>query len=271
MRRLDGRVAVVTGAGSGIGRATSELLARKGCHLALVDLSEEGMRETAARVRAAGRKVSLHPADVADKERMRSLPDEVLREHGHVHILVNNAGVALDSTIEDHDLEDFEWIVGINFWGVVYGCKFFLPHLRREDEAHLVNLSSMFGFMGLPTQGAYCATKFAVRALSEALCSELAGSSVNVTLVHPGVINTNIVQSGRFSDEGARQRADDLLKKWNRSPEAAAVKIVRAIERNKFRVLIGREAYLLDWVKRLAPVLTHRVLAWRQRRELRAQ
>ncbi len=270
MRRLEGRVAVVTGAASGIGQATSELLAQKGCHLALVDLNEDGLQETAERVRAAGRKVSLHVADVADKARMQALPEEVIREHGHVHVLINNAGVALDSTIEDHDLEDFEWIVGINFWGVVYGCKFFLPYLRREEEGHIVNLSSMFGFMGLPTQGAYCATKFAVRALSETLWSELADSAIHVTSVHPGVINTNIVRGGRFSDGEAKRRAEELLERWNRSPASAAAKIVRGIEKNKLRVLIGREAYLFDWVKRLSPVWTHRLLAWRHRRELSA-
>ncbi len=269
MRRLEGRVAVVTGAASGIGRATSALLARKGCHLALVDLNEDGLAETAALVRAADRKVSIHLADVADKERMRALPEEVIREHGHVHLLMNNAGVALASTIEEHDLDDLEWIVGINFWGVVYGCKFFLPYLRREEEGHIVNLSSMFAFMGLPTQGAYCATKFAVRALSETLWSELADSAIHVTSVHPGVIKTNLVEAGRFRDAESRQSAAELMESWNRTPEQAAAKIVRAIEKNKLRVLIGREAYFFDWIKRLSPVLTHRMLAWRYRRQQR--
>jgi NAD(P)-dependent dehydrogenase (short-subunit alcohol dehydrogenase family) len=146
-------------------------------------------------VRAFGRKASVHVADVASRARMAELPEEVLREHGRVSLLVNNAGVSVGGTFEEQSLEDLDWIVGINFWGVVHGCQFFLPHLRRETEAHIVNLSSMFGIVGVPTQSSYCATKFAVRGLSEALWVELRDAGIGVTSVHPGGIRTNIVRT----------------------------------------------------------------------------
>ena len=266
MRRFEGRVAVVTGAASGIGRATSVLLARRGCDLALVDIDESGLEETAKRVRAAGRKVSLHRVDVADRDAMSVLPDQVIGEHGHVHILVNNAGVSVGSTLEEHDLDDFAWLVGINLWGVVYGCKFFLPHLLREDEGHIVNISSMFGFVGFPGQSSYCATKFAVRGLSESLFAELSGTGVGVTSVHPGAIRTNIMAAARAIDEEERARFVEFFERRGMPPERAAERIVRGIERRRLRVIIAREAWLTDWLKRLMPVGTHRLIAWGYRR-----
>jgi short-subunit dehydrogenase len=266
VRRFENRVAVVTGAASGIGRATSELLARRGCDLALVDIDADGTAETAERVRSVGRKVSVHSADVSDRIRMETLPEQVTSEHGHVHVLVNNAGVGVTATLEEHTLEDFEWIFGINFWGAVYGCKFFLPYLLREEEAHIVNLSSMVAFMGLPGQSAYCATKSAVRALSESLYAELSGGPIGVTSVHPGMVHTNVVRSSRFSDDEQKHRIAERVDRFSIPPERAARKIVRAIERRKPRVLIGPDAYLMESLERLAPVLSQRALAWAYRR-----
>jgi short-subunit dehydrogenase len=269
MKHLAGRVAVVTGAASGIGRAVAVELAGRGCALALVDVNEGGLAETADRVRAAGRKVSVHVADVADRARMERLPAEVLAEHGHVHVVVNNAGVAVSGRLVDQSLDDFAWIVGINFWGVVYGCKLFLPQLLREDEGHIVNLSSLFGLLGVPTQVSYNATKYAVRGISEALISELSGTRVGVTSVHPGGIRTNIVRSARAStpkDAEDNRNSVDLFERFAMAPEKAARKIVRAIERNQARVRIGFESYLTDWLKRLAPVTVQRLVGWGRRR-----
>jgi NAD(P)-dependent dehydrogenase (short-subunit alcohol dehydrogenase family) len=266
MRKLEGRVAVVTGAGSGIGRATSELLARRGCTLAAVDVNAEGLRETTERVRSVGTKVSTHVADVSDRERMRALPDEVIRQHGHVHILMNNAGVTVSRSFEDHTLEDLDWIVGANLWGVIYGCKFFLPYLEREEEAHVVNVSSMAGFIGLPAQSSYCATKSAVSGLTESLWAELASTRVGVTCVYPGVFRTKLLRTSRGAEADLTQRLSQGLERFGRSPDHAARKIVRAIERGKRRVIIGPEAHLTVWMKRLFPVLPHTVLAWGYRR-----
>ncbi len=266
MRTLKDRVALVTGAASGIGRATSVLLAKKGCDLALADVDEKGLAETAKLVEAAGRKASTHIADVADRSRMEKLPGEVLAAHGHVHIVVNNAGVSVTAPLEEHTLDDFEWIVGINFWGVVYGCKFFLPHLKREEEGHIVNISSAFGLIGLPTQSSYCATKFAVRGFSESLLAEMKDTRVGVTCVHPGGINTNIVRSSRTYDDRLKARAIRMFERRTLPPEEAARRIVEGILKNKPRVLIARETYVIDGLKRLAPVLTSRLLARFQER-----
>jgi NAD(P)-dependent dehydrogenase (short-subunit alcohol dehydrogenase family) len=266
VRELAGRVAVVTGAASGIGRATAELLARRGCDLALVDVDGEGLERTATAVAAEGRRASTHLADVASRERMSALPEEVKREHGHVHVLVNNAGVSVGAMLEDHGLEDFDWIVGVNFWGVVHGCKFFLPHLRLEDEAHIVNLSSVFAFVGFPGQSSYCATKSAVRSLSEALWVELRDTRIGVTSVHPGAVGTAIVRSSRTTDPEARDRAAERIDRLGRDPARVARAIVRAIERDRPRALIHPETRLAEWTKRLAPDTTQRLVARLYRR-----
>ena len=160
---------MVTGAASGIGRATALRLAEKGAHLALVDVNDRGLTEVRAEIERLGRRVSVHDCDVADRSRMEDLVRAVESAHGCVHIVVNNAGVGVASSFEDLPLEDFHWLIGINFWGVVHGCKLFLPLLRRQDEAHIVNISSVFGIMGMPLNSAYCASKFAVAGLSESL------------------------------------------------------------------------------------------------------
>jgi short-subunit dehydrogenase len=184
-------------------------------------------------------------------------------------VLVNNAGFAVSCELADQSLDDFHWIVGINLWGVVYGCKLFLPHLLREDEAHIVNLSSLFGLIGVPTQVSYNATKYAVRGISEALISELSGTRIGVTCVHPGGIRTNIVRASRTStarDLEDKRNTADLFERFAMPPEKAARKIVRAIERNQARVRIGIETYLGDWAKRMFPVATQRLLGWGWRR-----
>ncbi|HXZ86739.1 MAG TPA: SDR family oxidoreductase [Myxococcota bacterium] len=265
MRRLLGRVAVVTGAASGIGRALALELAQRGCELALVDVNEAGLLETEAGVRARGRKVSRHVADVASRPRMEALVGEVLAAHGHIHVLVNNAGVSVSGLLAHQSLDDFAWLIGINLWGVVYGCKLFLPHLLAEDEAHIVNLSSIFGVIGVPTQSSYNAAKYAVRGLSDALLTELHGTNVGVTCVHPGGIRTNIVRAARASTASDAEQAEETARRFERfamPPEKAARKIARAIARNRPRLMIGAEAYALDWLKRLAPVTTQRLIGW---------
>jgi NAD(P)-dependent dehydrogenase (short-subunit alcohol dehydrogenase family) len=270
MKRLRDRIALVTGAASGIGRATSELLARKGADVVLVDIDAQGLAETARRVRATGRRASEHVIDVSDKAKMQALAGELERSHGVLHVIVNNAGVSVGATFEQHSLEDFEWLMGINFWGVVYGCKFFLPLLRRADEAQIVNISSVFGIVGMPLNASYCSSKFAVRGLSETLRAELADSPIGVTSVHPGGIATNIVRRGRFTEpagfEGLHQRTVRAFERML-SPDKAAEAIVRGIERNSARVLITREAYLLDAAKRLLPVLSGELVgkSWKGR------
>lgn len=268
MKTFQDRVAVVTGAASGIGRALAIALADKGCHLALADVNEVGLRETAGHVTATGRRASVHKVDVSDRAQMQAFAEAVIAEHGHVHLVINNAGVTVTAAFEDHTLEDFDWLMGINFWGVVHGCKFFLPYLKREPEAHIVNISSVFGVVGIPTQSSYCASKFAVRGFTESLWCELQGSHVGITSVHPGGINTNIVTSARstgvspdFTDKIAKQFKDHAM-----SPDKCAAQILRAVQGNRMRVLITPETFVADAFKRLFPTLTQRIISLGHRR-----
>ncbi|MCX5740097.1 MAG: SDR family NAD(P)-dependent oxidoreductase [Proteobacteria bacterium] len=260
MRSFENKVAVITGAASGIGRALAQQLAQRGAELALVDVNASALAETAASVAATGRRVTTHIVDVADAARMEALAETVVAQHGRVELLVNNAGVSVTGTFEEQSLDDWRWIVGVNLWGVVHGCKFFLPHLRRAEEAHIVNLSSMFGLIGLPTQSSYCATKFAVRGLSEALWAELHGSGIGVTSVHPGGVKTNIVRDSRTADANAKQQMILRFDRMAMSPEKAAAKILDAALRNKLRVVICPETRVADWAKRLFPAGVHQLV-----------
>ncbi|MGE0322695.1 MAG: SDR family NAD(P)-dependent oxidoreductase [Polyangiaceae bacterium] len=258
MKQFKGRVAVVTGAASGIGRATALELAAAGCHLALADLNEAGLESARKQAEALGVRVTTHRVNVADLKAMERFVDEVVAAHGGVNILINNAGVAATSAFEEQSLSDYEWLVGINFWGVVYGCKLFLPHLKRADEAHIVNISSMFGLTGIPTQTAYCATKFAVRGFTESLWVELSPLGIGVTSVHPGMIATNIVRSGRMSagEEYQRAKVVERFESQGMPPSRAAKYIVKAIRHGRQRQMIGLEAHLTDWLRRAAPALS---------------
>ena len=254
MQQLDGRVAVVTGAGSGIGRATSVELARHGCRLALVDRDADAASQTAALLPGTAHP-SVHQADVRDADRLAELPDEVVDLHGAVHILMNNAGVTSAGNFEDESVEDLQWIVDINVWGVVLGCRAFLPHLRRADEAHIVNMSSMVGLLGLPHNVSYSLTKGAVRSFSEALRAELVTTNVGLTVVHPGAIRTNITEGARGSEAErlAKMGRSRLAPLAMRPPESVAKKVVRAVERDRPRVVVGPDAHVVSLLSRVAP------------------
>jgi NADP-dependent 3-hydroxy acid dehydrogenase YdfG len=265
MRQLDSRVAVVTGAGSGIGRATAVLLAKQGCRLALADVDQNGLDETQRQITALGGHASTYRIDVSDKARMSAFAAQVVSQYGAVHILVNNAGVAVNGRFVDQSLEDFEWLMGVNFWGVVYGCKFFLPHLLAAVEGHVVNISSLFGLIGFPQQTSYCASKFAVRGFSEALRAELVGSHVGVSSVHPGGVATNIASRSRVSgDSQLRARHERVVERFKKMmpPEQAAKAIVEGIKQNRARVLITRETHVLDLLRRVAPSASNVLLDW---------
>jgi len=261
---VSNRVAVITGAGSGIGRATALALARRGCHLALADISIEGLKETAWMLSTLGVRVTTHPLDVADRAAVRALPAAVMDAHKRVDLLVNNAGVALGGSFEQVDEDDFDWLMDINFNGVVRMTRAFLPLLRGSDEARIVNLSSIYGIVSPPGQAAYSASKFAVRGFSNALRHELEGSTVGVSVVHPGGVATAIARNARVprdapADEIARGRklSEKLLRM---APDTAGEIIARGIERRQARILVGTDAKFVSFLERLAPVAYWRIL-----------
>lgn len=263
--QLAHRTAVVTGAASGIGRATAVALAQRKCHLALADLDEAGLAKTAELIAPQGVRVSCHTLDVSDAEAVAAFPDVVRAEHPGVDVLINNAGVAIGGTFEQVSATDFEWLFGINFWGVVRMTRAFLPLLKASPDARLVNLSSVFGLMAPPGQTAYAASKFAVRGFSEALRHELQGSRVGVTVVHPGGVATAIAERARLpagvaAAEVAQQR-EAFRKALRLPPEVAGETIVQGIELRKDRVLVGSDAKLIAAIVRLAPVSYWKIIA----------
>lgn len=263
MKQFRDRVAVVTGAGSGIGRAVACELARRGSDLAISDISEKGLEETVRLVEQLGRKVTTHLVDVADRARMESFAAEVVKMHGRANIVVNNAGVVVMSKFEEQTVEDLEWIVNINLWGVLYGCKFFLPHLKRETEAHIVNISSMAGFIPIPNMSSYVLTKFAVRGFTETLRIELRKSKIGVTCVHPGAVATNIPAATRYKSANAEKlkaQGKKAVGMIGVSPEKTARLIVDGIARNSARVVIGSDARFMEALKRVAPVSSSQLI-----------
>src|SRR3974390_52013 len=257
MSFLDDGVAVITGAGSGMGRCLAQQLAAKGASLALADIKQEGLDATVASLGNAGGKVTTHIVNVAEESQVRVFAESVEREHGRATVLFNNAGVALLGHLEEISLEQFRWLMDINFWGVVYGCTYFLPLLKKEKPAHIVNPSSLWGIFGAAGQGAYCASKFAVRGYTESLHHELLGTSVGVTCVHPGFVRTPIAESARVGERaGATLRQESLVrydKVVRTDAPTAAAKILRAVELGKARLLIGPDAYFVDVWQRLKP------------------
>jgi short-subunit dehydrogenase len=253
-----GRVAAITGAGSGIGRALAQDLARRGAHLALSDINETGLAETVGLCEGTGVKVTSQRLDVADKTAMFTWADQVAAEHGKVNLIFNNAGVALAATVTDGSIDDIEWLMGINYWGVVYGTKAFLPHLIASGEGHVINLSSVFGLMAIPSQSAYNSAKFAVRGFTDALRMELeiAGVNVSATTIHPGGIKTNIARNARIdptleAETGGREDAAAQFEKIAlTSPAKAARQILKAVERDRRRALIGPDAKVIDLLSR---------------------
>ena len=261
MKRLSNRVAAITGAAGGIGRAVAIELAGRGCDIAISDVDEEGLDETKALLERQAVEVHAAVVDVADKEAVYGWADAVSDYFGRVNLIVNNAGVSLSASVDAMDYENFEWLMEINFWGVVYGTKAFLPHLREASEGHVVNISSVFGIVASPTQSAYNAAKFAVKGFTESLRAELAleGASVRASTVHPGGIKTDIVRDSRVGGLGALDRtADELVEEFDEelarlTPEEAAEIIVEGIERNKGRILVGLDAKFMDLIQRLLP------------------
>lgn len=255
MKTYRNKVVVITGAGSGIGRALAQQLDKKGALLSLSDVDSKGLKETA---NSLGRKHFTQTLDVSDRDAVYKNAEDTEKRFGPAQVVINNAGVAVAQTIQDVSYEDFEWVMDINFWGMVYGSKAYLPQLLQHKESALANVSSVFGLFSLPTQGTYNASKFAIRGFTEALRSEVADQGLTVHSIHPGGIRTNIAKNARFyvgpGQMTDQKQANSLFQKIGvTSPEGAAKTIIRGVTRKQPRILIGPDAHVLDAMQRTMP------------------
>ena len=260
---LNGKTVLVTGAASGIGKETALAFAQRGANLAICDVDESGLAQTEKQARDLGRDVLARRVDVAVAAEMSAFADAVHEKVEAVDILMNNAGVGLGGGFLHTTLEDWEWIVGINLWGVIHGCHYFLPRMVARRSGHVVNVASAAGYVASEMLAAYSTTKFAVLGLSEALRDELAQHGIGVTTVCPGLINTPITRSSRMrgpdATEEARQRIVDIYQRRNYGPERVARNILRAVQRNRAVAPISPEAWLMYYMKRFTPGLVGRL------------
>ena len=273
MRNFDQRVAAITGAGSGMGRALALGLAARGAHLAISDVDAAGLDGTRAQVEAElsrlglSRRCTTHRLDVADRDAVYRFADEVVAAHGGVPLVFNNAGVSVTGDVQQLEYGDMHWLMDINFWGVVHGSKAFLPHLLQADEGHIVNTASVFGLISVPSQSLYNASKFAVKGFTDALHQELAETHVRVSCVLPGGVKTNIVKTSRYvaTDNEAMTR-EELATRFEalagRTPAQAAEEILSGVARDRPRILVGRDARFISAMVRLLPVRYMRLMKW---------
>jgi NAD(P)-dependent dehydrogenase (short-subunit alcohol dehydrogenase family) len=267
LRDLSGKAAVVTGAASGIGRGLAANLAKEGCSLALADVDETGLRETVDLLDNEAIQANVYRVDVSDKARVYRFADEVLADFGRVDIVINNAGVQLKETLEDVTYEDLNWLLGINLYGAIYGTKAFLPHLKKQSSANLVNVCSVQGLFTNRNSGPYCISKFAIRGFTLTLAQELRGTSVKVSCVYPGGVRTNIVRNERFHKfsrpEMSKEDEAAFFEKylcWLSADKAARI-MIKGIKRNKERILVGPDAYFFEMITRLIPMTWQRINA----------
>lgn len=256
---FDNKVAAITGAGSGMGRALALVLASRNCHVAISDIDSTGLEETRKIVESATSvTVSSHELDVSNRQQVEQFANDVVERHGKVNMIFNNAGVSVSDTAEHMPYEDMEWLMNINFWGVVHGCKSFLPYFHDVDEAHIINTSSIFGVIAVPSQSAYNASKFAVRGYSYSLRQELMETNIAVSCVQPGGVKTNIVKSSRYvPQDNEAPTKEEFVSQFeeiaNLTSEQAAQQILKGVQANKAQILVGRDAKVAAVIERIAP------------------
>lgn len=261
MTSVVGAAVALTGAASGIGRALALELAERNCELAIADRDEAGLRAVAAEIaKTRSQRVTTHVIDVSKREQIQSFAQQAISDHPRLNILINNAGVALIGEFHEIDQTEMDWLMNVNFWGVVHATRALLPHLAQQREAHIVNVSSIFGIIAPPGHTAYAAAKFAVRGFSESLRHELeaAASPIKLSLVHPGGVVTNIARNARFGAGLADpSRRAEALRRFDSvartTPEAAARRIIEGIEQNQPRILVGFDAQFADNLQRAQP------------------
>ena len=263
-----GKVAAITGAGSGMGRALAIALANRGCHLAISDISHDALTATEKLLEPSNINVTTHVLDVSDRGQVEAFAADVVAQHDKVNLVFNNAGVSVTDSVQHMSYDNFEWLMNINFWGVVYGSKAFLPYFESVDEAHIVNTSSIFGVIAVPTQSAYNASKFAVRGFTYSMRQELLNTHIGVSCVQPGGVKTNIVKSSRYvvSDNEA-PTLEEMAVRFDEmaglTSDQAAEQILRGVLANKAQILVGRDAKFMALIERMFPIAYQKVLATR--------
>ncbi|MEO1054373.1 MAG: SDR family NAD(P)-dependent oxidoreductase [Bacteroidota bacterium] len=263
MKHLKSKVAVITGAGSGIGRSLAIQLAQEGCIVALNDVNEDYLAEVAELIQGEGGEASIHVADIAQREAVKQFSEEVIERHGRIDLLINNAGVSLArEDVQDTSLDYWDWIMKVNFWGTLHCIHFFHSYLQQQSEAHIVNVSSVYCLMGVARRAAYCASKFAVRGLTESMVHELREGGIKVSLVLPGGVATRITSHSKGHKDAKVQEALSQLhnRTARNSAESAARTIIRGIKRNRKRIFIGADAKILDRLVRLSPQFFGRII-----------
>ena len=263
LKQFKKKVVVITGGGAGIGRALGLEFLSQGAHVMLIDIHEKGLEEMTSLARGYEGKVTCFLTDISDRIAVEKVADEIFQQEGRVDILINNAGVTIErATATNISWEQWAWMMNINFWGALYCIKYFRPYLERQEAAHIVNISSVFGLIGAGERGAYSASKFALRGLTECMIQELRGTPINVTLVIPGGVSTDITLHSRGWKDPIKQKKVAMLSKQSAltSPEQAAKLIIKAIKANRKRLLIGLDAIVLDRLVRYFPVLSHKMI-----------
>jgi short-subunit dehydrogenase len=254
MKELRDQVAIVTGAASGIGRELARQLSVAGCRLALIDIDEAGLNSLQQELTEV---VSLHKTDVGDENAVRLMVDDVVRLHDRISILINNAGVSISAPFEKTSADDYQRLIGTNFWGAVYLCRYALPFLKREREACIVNVLSDFALLGFPNKTAYCSSKAALLGFSNALYTELYDTSVRVSIVIPPAVDTNLVRKGVAYDETKRRSEVEFIGRNAMPAATVARKMIEGIRRGDFRIRIGLTVRVLDVLCRWFPTMTH--------------
>lgn len=256
IKNFKDKVVVITGAASGIGKSTAKAFAREGADLVIADNNAQTLEQAATEIQATGARVFAKQLDVSDKKQIESFADIVINERGHVDILVNNAGVGVGGPLLDTSIEDYEWIFSINYWGVLYGLKYFLPHMVARKYGHVVNIASGAGLCSIPAMSAYCSTKFAVVGLSETLRSEMRRFGIGVSTICPGIINTNIVAQSRMhlqkEIKASHATLVNFYRRFGWPPERVAKAILSAVRHNRSIVPVGPEAWAQWFTKRIS-------------------
>ena len=263
MKHLRGKTAVITGAAGGLGSALAKALAKESCHLALIDINQQALSELTEKLKTPALRISYHVVNLCNKTEIDNLPAELILVHSSIDVIINNAGMTLQKSIESHSADDWQRVFNLNFWAAVSMCQTFLPFLRQQNSAHIVNLSSMAAFHGLPSQCSYSSSKAALQAYSESLRAELSGDGIGVSCIHPGAIQTNMIMATLNESDDMEQAHKNMVlaQRFGIAPQAVAKQIVRGIKRNTRSMTIGVDAKLLKFASTALPRLTANLLA----------